>query len=157
MDGRQTDVQIFMMRLSYSHRPFVMALPFQKQEAFLAAHVRAFDFFGGAPRRISYDNLTAATAPALRGDKRPETDAFVAFRGHYYFASHFRSPGVPHERGRIENLVGYVRHSWLILAEPGLLPAAPMEEGRAPQWLTMLRDLADRPPANATGTASMKR
>lgn len=111
MDGREMEIQLFMMRLSYSHRPFVMALPFQKQEAFLAAHVRAFDFFGGVPRRISYDNLTAATARALRGDKRREIDSFVAFRSHYLFASHFCNPGEPHEKGQIENLVGYVRRN----------------------------------------------
>ena len=114
MDGSEVEVQLFMMRLSYSHRPFVVALPFQKQEAFLSAHVRAFDFFGGVPRRISYDNLTAATARALRGDKRREIDTFVAFRSHYLFASHFCTPGEPHEKGQIENLVGYVRRNWLV-------------------------------------------
>ena len=136
MDGRETDVQLFMMRLSYSHRPFVMALPFQKQEAFLAAHVRAFDFFGGVPRRISYDNLTAATARALRGDKRREIDTFVAFRSHYLFASHFCNPGEPHEKGQIENLVGYVRRNWFV----PLLRVKDFDELNAYLWRKCLEE-----------------
>jgi transposase len=114
IDGKERKIQLFMMRLSYSHRPFVMALPFQKQEAFLTAQVRAFDFFGGVPRRISYDNLTAATTRSIRGDKRREIDSFIAFRSHYLFESHFCNPGEPHEKGQIENLVGYTRRNWLV-------------------------------------------
>jgi hypothetical protein len=91
-----------------------MALPFQKQEAFLEAHVRAFDFLGAVPRRITYDNLTAATTRAIRGDKRREIDSFVAFRSHYLFESHFCNPSEPQEKGQIENLVGYSRRNWMV-------------------------------------------
>lgn len=114
MDGQQVNVQIFCMRLCYSHRPFVMALPFQKQEAFLEAHVRAFDFYSGVPGRITYDNLTSATTRAIRGEKRREIDSFTAFRSHYLFESHFCNPGEPQEKGQVENLVGYIRRNWLV-------------------------------------------
>ena len=53
-------VQVFVMRLNYSRRSFVMAFPFQKQEAFFEGHVRAFEHFGGVPHRLSYDNLSTA-------------------------------------------------------------------------------------------------
>lgn len=114
MDGHQTKVQLFCLQLCNSHRRFVMALPFQKQEAFLEAHVHSFDFFGAVPRRITYDNLTAATTRAIRGDKRREIDSFVAFRSHYLFESHFCNPSEPQEKGQIENLVGYVRRNWFV-------------------------------------------
>src|SRR5205814_10257037 len=58
--GVQQTVQVFVMHLSYSRRTFVMTFPSQKQEAFLLGHVRAFEFFGGVPRRLSYDNLSSA-------------------------------------------------------------------------------------------------
>ena len=114
MDGKEVKVQEFHIQLCYSKRRFVIALPFQKQEAFLSAHVKAFDFFGGIPHRISYDNLTAATSRAVRGDKRREIDTFVAFRSHYLFDSRFCNPGEPQEKGQIENLVGYVRRNWFV-------------------------------------------
>ena len=47
MAGERVAVQLFLMRLCYSRRLFVMAFPAQKQEAFFEGHVRAFHFFGG--------------------------------------------------------------------------------------------------------------
>ena len=114
LDEVETKVQIFCLQLCNSHRRFVMALPSQKQEAFLEAHVRGFDFFGVVPRRITYDNLTAATTRAIRGNKRREIDSFVAFRSHYLFESHFCNPSEPQEKGHVENLVGYVRRNWFV-------------------------------------------
>ena len=63
--GVTVTVQLFFMRLCYSRRLFVMAFPSQKQEAFFAGHVEAFNFFGGVPHRISYDNLTTAVQAVL--------------------------------------------------------------------------------------------
>jgi transposase len=114
MDGVERKVDVFCLQLCKSHRRFVMALPFQKQEAFLEAHVRAFDFFAAVPRRITYDNLTTATARAIRGDKRREIDSFIGFRSHYLFESHFCNPSEPQEKGQIENLVGYARRNWFV-------------------------------------------
>src|SRR5881397_4261098 len=56
---RQT-VQVFVLRLCYSRRTFVMTFPTQRQESFLFGHVQAFKHFGGVPARISYDNLATA-------------------------------------------------------------------------------------------------
>ena len=46
-------VQLFIMRLNYSRVRFVMAFPFQKQEALWAGHIQAYHFFGGVPKRIT--------------------------------------------------------------------------------------------------------
>jgi transposase len=43
--GEQITVQLFLMRLCYSRRVFVMAFPAQKQEAFFEGHGQAFHFF----------------------------------------------------------------------------------------------------------------
>ena len=47
MNGKQKKVQLFVIRLSYSRRIFMMAFPTQKQEAFFEGHVEAFKHFGG--------------------------------------------------------------------------------------------------------------
>jgi transposase len=78
--GVQQTVEVFVMRLNYSRRSFVMAFPAQKQEAFFAGHVRAFEHFGGVPHRLSYANLTAAVKPLIAGRNREEQRAFIAFR-----------------------------------------------------------------------------
>jgi transposase len=55
MAGQAIKVQFFSMRLNYSKARFVMAFPFQKQEAWFEGHLQGFHFFGGVPRRITID------------------------------------------------------------------------------------------------------
>lgn len=114
LGGKRQTVQLFVMRLCYSRRTFVMAFPTQRQEAFFEGHVRAFHFFEGVPQRLSYDNLTTAIRPIFTGRSRQEQQAFTAFRSHYLFASHFCTPGEGHEKGQVEHGVGYVRRNFLV-------------------------------------------
>ena len=112
--GVQQTVQVFVMHLSYSRRTFVMTFPAQKQEAFFLGHVHAFEFFGGVPHRLSYDNLSSAVKPLIQGRIREEQRAFVAFRSHYLFESHFCTPAQGHEKGGVEGSVGFSRRNFLV-------------------------------------------
>ena len=91
-----------------------MAFPTQRQECFLEGQRQAFEWFEGVPTRISYDNLTTAVQKVLRGRNRIEQDAFIAFRSHYLFESHFATPATPREQGRVESLVGYMRRNYFV-------------------------------------------
>jgi transposase len=112
--GVQQTVQFFVMRLCYSRRVFAMAFPAQKQECFFAAHVAAFAHFGGVPHRLTYDNLTTAVKRVFTGRTRHEQHAFVAFRSHYLFDSHFCTPGQGHEKGGVEHGIGFVRRNFMV-------------------------------------------
>ena len=114
--GRQRAVQLFCFRLCYSQKPFVMAFPTERQEAFFAGHATAFGVIGGVPRRITYDNLPTAVQRVLTGGRREEQREFTAFRSHYLFESSFCRPGKEgaHEKGLVENLVGYARRNFLV-------------------------------------------
>jgi transposase len=112
--GARVTVQVFYMRLCYSRRLFMMAFPAQKQEAFLAGHVQAFHFFQGVPHRLTYDNLKAAVQTILEGHNRQEQQAFVAFRSHYLFESHFCTPGQATEKGGVEHSVGFGRRNFMV-------------------------------------------
>ena len=114
LKGERTTAQLFVMRLNYSRRIFVKAFASQKQEAFFQGHVDAFHHFGGVPRRLTYDNLTAAVQKILPGKARQEQARFLAFRGQYLFESHFCTPGEGHEKGGVEHGVGYVRRQYLV-------------------------------------------
>lgn len=48
------------------------------------------------------------------GRKAVEQEAFIAFRSHHLFASRFCTPGEAHEKGLVENLVGYARRNFLV-------------------------------------------
>lgn len=107
-------VQVFVMRLNYSRRSFVMAFPAQKQEAFFEGHVRAFEHFAGVPHRLSYDNLATAVKILVEGRIREEQRAYTAFRSYYLFTSHFCTPGQGHEKGGVEHSVGFSRRNFLV-------------------------------------------
>lgn len=112
--GVRLTIQLFVLRLCFSHLTFAMAFPTQRQEAFFEGHVHAFRFIGGVPHRLSYDNLTAAVKKVLTGHNRIEQAAFITFRSHYLFASHFCTVGEGHEKGQVEHGVGYVRRNFLV-------------------------------------------
>jgi len=112
--GALTKVQVFVLRLNYSRKLFTMAFPSQRQESFFEAHVQAFRFLEGVPRRLTYDNLTTAVKRILQGRQREEQKGFVALRSHYLFESRFCSPGKGNEKGRVEDGVGYVQRNFLV-------------------------------------------
>lgn len=112
INGVRQTVQMFVMRLNYSKARFVMAFPFQKQEAFFEGHLRAFHFWGGVPRRIAYDNLKTAVFRVLAGHHRQEQSAFTAFRSYYLFESHYCTPAQGHEKGGVESDVGYAQRNF---------------------------------------------
>jgi transposase len=112
--GERITVQLFLMRLCYSRKLFVMAFPTQKQEGFLQGHVMAFHRFQGVPQRISYDNLKAAVQRILEGRNRQEQQKFIVFRSHYLFESRFCTPGQGHEKGRVEDGVGFSRRNFMV-------------------------------------------
>ena len=107
---------MFVMRLSASGKGFHRVYANQAQEAFFDGHVRAFEHFGGCPRRVRYDNLKPAVARVLLGRDRDESDRFVALRCHYGFDCFFCLPGIEgaHEKGGVEGEVGRFRRRHMV-------------------------------------------
>ena len=107
---------MFVMRLSHSGKAFHVAFATQAQEAFLEGHVLAFEYFGGVPGRIRYDNLKPAVIRVLKGRDRTESERFTALRSHYGFDSFFCRPGIDgaHEKGGVEGEIGRFRRRHLV-------------------------------------------
>ena len=57
--GKPLTAHLFVFWLGYSGATFVQAYPAETQEVFFEGHVATFEFFGGAPREIWYDNPSA--------------------------------------------------------------------------------------------------
>jgi transposase len=113
LGGEVMSVKLFYGRWCYSRKLFVAAYPSEKQECFWDGHVRAFHYFGGVPQRIIYDNLKPAVLRILEGRNREEQALFLAFRNHYVFESRYCNPASGHEKGGVENDVGYARRNFL--------------------------------------------
>lgn len=111
--GKKTTAHLFCVRLCHSCAPFVMAFPVEREETFLEAHQRAFDYFGGVARTLVYDNLRTAVKEGW-GRFAKEQDKFIAFRAHYAYETWFCTRAEAHEKGLVEGLVGYIRRNVLV-------------------------------------------
>ncbi|MCA1729864.1 MAG: IS21 family transposase [Actinobacteria bacterium] len=100
-DGQSRKAWKFVMRLMYSGRDFVRLYERCDQLSFLDAHVRAFEYIGGVPQRIVYDNLSAAVKRIV-GTERELTERFAALASHYLFEPCFARPGEGHDKGGVE-------------------------------------------------------
>jgi transposase len=100
-DGTIKKVWKFVMRLMYSGRDFVWLYERCDQLSFLDAHVLAFSYLGGVPRRIVYDNLTAAVKKVV-GSERELSERFRALVSHYLFEPCLTRPGEGHDKGGVE-------------------------------------------------------
>ncbi len=113
LGGQERKVQLFCMRLCHSHRVYVRAYERANMESFLDGHVRAFQFLGGVPRRIAYDNLKSAVIQVGRGRDRKLNGRFVDLRNCYLFESRFCNVARGNEKGHVENLVKRSQRTFL--------------------------------------------
>ena len=112
--GEFTQVALFVMTLPYSDAVFIQAFPRECTESFQEGHQRAFAFFGGIPRRISYDNSRVAIRKIIGGRQRELTREFLRLQSHFLFQSHFCLVRRANEKGKVEGLVGYTRRNFLV-------------------------------------------
>lgn len=114
LNGVERKVALFVMTLPYSGAIFIQAFPRECTETFLEGHRRAFEYFGGVPRRISYDNSAIAVIEVLKGRERKLTKEFLRLQSHYLFQEHFCLVRRANEKGHVERLVGFARRNFLV-------------------------------------------
>jgi len=103
----------FLVRLMYSGHDFVWLYEHRDQVSFLDGHVRAFEYFGGIPARMVYDNLEAAVKKPLVRDRKL-TERFEALASHYVFEACFARPGEGHDKGGVESRGKAIRLKHLV-------------------------------------------
>lgn len=112
--GEREQVAIFVLSLPYCDAVYCQVFPRECSEVFLEGHVRAFQFFEGVPRRISYDNTKVAVAKIVGDRERERTKEFQRLAGHFLFEPHFCLVRRPNEKGHVERLLDYARHRCLV-------------------------------------------
>jgi len=110
-DERTAELPLLVVSFPHSNAAFARLLPAENSECLLFGLQSLFERIGGVPERLWFDNLSAAVS-LVRG-KRHEREAFRAFRRHYRFETAFCNPNRGHEKGHVENKVGYIRRNFL--------------------------------------------
>jgi len=114
LTGVPTKVAVFVLSLPYSGAVYCQVFPRECTETFQEGHARAFQFFGGVPKRIAYDNTKTAVAKIVGPRARELTREFLRLTSHYLFESHFCLVRRPNEKGHVERLVDYARSNFLV-------------------------------------------
>lgn len=117
LSGVVQQIKVAHFRLSHSRQPFLIAFHRESLEMVMEAHIRAFEFFGGVPLRMIYDNLKTVVTKVLGGKDRKFNTRFMAMANHYLFEPVACTPASGWEKGQVENQVGNLRE-WLFTPRP---------------------------------------
>ena len=109
--GMVRRVWAFIMTLAFSRHLFCYPVLRMTQEEFLAAHVAAFAFFGGIPRRLVPDNLGSGILKADLYDPRLN-HGYAELAWHYGCLVDPARAAHPKDKARVERVVPYVRDSF---------------------------------------------
>jgi transposase len=101
----------FVIVLSRSRATFAYFVLDQSMESFLRCHERAFQYFGGLPRQLLYDNLKSVVI-SRQGEVIQFNPKFMEFAGHYHFDPQPCAPYRGNEKGRVERRIRYLRESF---------------------------------------------
>lgn len=113
LDGIKSKINLFCARLCFSCAIFVMAFKQQNEESFLEGQQKAFNFFGGIPHKVIFDNAKVAVKEGF-GQYAKVQNKYKAFSAHYAFNPLFCNVASGNEKGLVENLVGFSRRNFLV-------------------------------------------
>ncbi|MET3684488.1 hypothetical protein ABID56_002626, partial [Alkalibacillus flavidus] len=112
-DGQYVDVHGLSLSLPYSNATFCVPLPSENQECFLKGLETIFKQMGAVPRVLRIDNLKAAVIkPRGRHQEVEFTHELHQFSAYYGCEIQACNPYSGHEKGHVENKVGYIRYNF---------------------------------------------
>jgi transposase len=112
-DGSRQRVKFFVMVMAHSRMKYIwfQSKPFTAQSV-CQAHENAFAFFDGIPNTIVYDQDRTMVVDENIGDIILTKD-FKQYADSRSFALHFCRKADPESKGKVENVVQYVKKNFL--------------------------------------------
>ena len=114
LGGVRRKVCFLVMDLPHSDAIFLKAYLAETAEALCDGHVAAFDFFGGVPQSILYDNTRLAVTRILGDGTRSRSALFAGLQSHHLFEDRFGRPGKGNDKGNVEGMVGFGRRTFMV-------------------------------------------
>lgn len=104
----------FVMTLAFSRHQYLEFVLDQKVETWLGCHRRAFEFFGGVPRKVIIDNPKCAITRACYTEPKVQR-AYAEYAEEYGFLISPCPVGDAAKKGIVESGVKYVKRGFLPL------------------------------------------
>lgn len=113
-NGTRISGRYLEVSFPYSNKGYLQLFPGENMECLLEGLDSIFRHIGAVPDELWFDNAKTIVTKIIRGGKRETTERFDRFREHYRFHAVFMNPGEGHEKGNVENKVGYHRRNLLV-------------------------------------------
>lgn len=110
--GLMKKAYVFIFTLCFSRVSFYCITYDQSVKSFIDAHIKAFSYFDGVPRRVKIDNLKAAVLKNRRYDLEFNKN-FLEFSHHCNFVIVPCTPFEPQQKGKVESAVGYTKKNFM--------------------------------------------
>lgn len=112
MTGEAREVEIFVAALGASSFTYAEATETQRSADFIASHIRAVEFFGGAPQVIVPDQLRSGVSVPCRYEPVPQR-TYEEFAEHYGATIIPARPRKPQDKGKVEVAVQVIER-WVL-------------------------------------------
>ena len=117
VDGKKRKLYCFGMVLGYSRTRYTEFTLDVRTETFIQCHMNAFEYYGGLPKEILYDNTkNVVLRRALKSSDSQWNPQFQDFFSHYGFIPRLCKPGKQgaKTKGKVERLIGYVKDNFYL-------------------------------------------
>ena len=110
--GIRQVLHIFVVTFPFSNMRFVQGYRGETAECVAHGLRSVFEHIGAVPRHMVFDNATGIGHRV--GTRVTETKLFAAFKLHYRSESRYCNPYSGHEKGNVENAVGFLRRNFMV-------------------------------------------
>lgn len=132
LNGTRRTCRFLVVSFPQSNAAYVQCFLGETAECLCQGLMDVFKHIQGVPRRLVLDNATGAGRRV--GELVRLTQLFQRFQAHFGFEVTFCNPASGHEKGNVENKVGYARRNYFVP-----LPSAPT----LLEWNTELFEVCD--------------
>ena len=113
VDGVRKALSCFSMILGFSRYQYIEFSLSRNLASFLSCHVHAFEYFGGVPTELLYDNLKTAVLSHVDGTVEWQSN-FTDFAAYYGFTPKACRPYRPQTKGKVERPFPYIRSNFFL-------------------------------------------
>lgn len=147
IEFKREHLSAFVATLGHSRASYVEYVTDERIETLVACHINAFEFFGGVPREVLYDNMKTVVIErdAYGEGKHRFHSTLWDLARHYSFTPRLCRPYRAKTKGKVERFNRYIRYSFHLplvtrLRQAGLKLDRDTATIEVRQWL---RDVAN--------------
>ena len=114
VDGKLQKLYAFTFVFGYSRAPFVIHTTSMDQATLLMCHVLAFEYFGGVPTEILYDNMKTAFIYSRTEERWIPNKHLLSLAQHYGFTPRRCRVRRPETKGKVERFIHFYKNNFWI-------------------------------------------